>query len=47
MTELPMKPNKLICMNKTAFYFGCVIAVLIIYLTYDKFITLLSNCEEI
>ena len=34
-----MKPNKLICMNKTAFYFGCVIAVLIIYLTYDKFIT--------
>uniref|UniRef100_A0A6C0C7B6 Uncharacterized protein n=1 Tax=viral metagenome TaxID=1070528 RepID=A0A6C0C7B6_9ZZZZ len=31
-----MKSNKLICMSKTVFYFGCIILLLIIYLIIDK-----------
>lgn len=31
-----MKSNKLICMNKTVFYFGCIILFLIVYLIIDK-----------
>ena len=31
-----MKSNKLICMSKTVFYFGCIILLLIVYLIIDK-----------
>ena len=31
-----MKSDKLVCMSKTVFYFGCVILFLIIYLIIDK-----------
>ena len=31
-----MKSDKLVCMSKTVFYFGCVILFLIVYLIIDK-----------
>ena len=31
-----MKPDKLVCMSKTVFYFGCIILFLIVYLIIDK-----------
>ena len=42
-----MKPNKLICMDKTTFYFGCFFSILIIYIFYDKFTSLppKQDCE--
>ena len=38
-----MKSDKLVCMSKTVFYFGCVILFLIVYLIIDKLINSLSK----
>ena len=39
-----MKSNKLICINKTAFYFGCIILFLIVYLIIDKLSIKKEDC---
>ena len=49
-----MKSNKLICLNKKLFYFGCIILLLICYLIIDKLYLYLNkdsisvcNCPDI
>ena len=39
-----MKSNKLICMSKTVFYFGCIILLLIVYLIIDKLTIKDNDC---